>query len=75
MGWYGKYILLNTPIPKITNQALPWTDELKSLKLSVKNSRKHTNSCLLNLYHDCAEGMGLHSDGGKSEKEWFIWHQ
>jgi len=24
-GWYGQIILLNTPIPKYTKQALPWT--------------------------------------------------
>ncbi len=49
-----------------TKQALPWTKELKALKmLSEKVTGATYNSCLLNLYHDGNEGMAWHSDGEK----------
>ena len=53
----------------ITKQAHIWTPELLSLKKIVEEKSKTTyNSCLLNLYHDGAEGMAWHSDGEKSLK-------
>ncbi len=62
IAWYGdkpySYTYSNT-----TKQALLWTAELLQLKKLVE---KHTdtvfNCCLLNLYHNGAEGMTWHSD-------------
>jgi alkylated DNA repair dioxygenase AlkB len=43
--------------------ALPWTECLKEVKARVEDlSGVRFNSCLLNLYHSGAEGMGWHSD-------------
>jgi alkylated DNA repair dioxygenase AlkB len=40
-----------------------WTDELLQMKHKLEQFTGHTyNSCLLNLYHSGAEGMGWHSD-------------
>ena len=40
-----------------------WTNELLQMKHRVEQFTGHTyNSCLLNLYHSGAEGMGWHSD-------------
>ena len=62
VGWYGekpfKYTYTNS-----TKEALPWTEELLELKSRIeKESGETFNSCLLNLYHSGAEGMGWHSD-------------
>lgn len=62
VAWYGdeayNYTYSNT-----TKQALPWTRELSELKSLVESkSGCRFNSCLLNLYHDGAEGMAWHSD-------------
>lgn len=47
-----------------TKVALPWTEELQSIKeLAEKHSGETYNSCLLNLYHSGEEGMAWHSDG------------
>ncbi|SNT27851.1 Alkylated DNA repair dioxygenase AlkB [Ekhidna lutea] len=47
-----------------TKVALPWTEELRSIKeLAEKHSGETYNSCLLNLYHSGEEGMAWHSDG------------
>ena len=69
VAWYGdksfKYTYSNT-----TKKALPWNDELLELKSQVEYESGETyNSCLLNLYHDGAEGMAWHSDGEKDLKK------
>jgi alkylated DNA repair dioxygenase AlkB len=66
VAWYGDehytYTYSNT-----TKQALAWTPELLELKEIVERiSGAKFNSCLLNLYHDGAEGMAWHSDDEKS---------
>jgi alkylated DNA repair dioxygenase AlkB len=41
----------------------PWTDSLSVIKEEVESvTGVRFNSCLLNLYHSGAEGMGWHSD-------------
>ena len=51
----------------VTKQAYLWTPELLQLKQKVEELSSTTyNSCLLNLYHDGAEGMGWHSDAEKT---------
>ncbi len=69
VAWYGdepfEYTYSNT-----TKYALPWTNELLELKQMVEKKTGETfNSCLLNLYHDGAEGMAWHSDGEKDLKK------
>ncbi len=69
VAWYGdepfEYTYSNT-----TKLALPWTNELLELKQMVEKKTGETfNSCLLNLYHDGAEGMAWHSDGEKDLKK------
>jgi len=61
-AWYGDRDYLYT-YSGVGRRALPWTAELLELKTLVENACGHTfNSCLLNLYHSGAEGMGWHSD-------------
>lgn len=61
-AWYGDKPFDYT-YSKITRTALPWTKELKELKVVVEHLSSETyNSCLLNLYHDGSESMGWHSD-------------
>jgi len=69
IAWYGdkpfEYTYSNT-----TKQALPWTKELKELKeLVEQKTEERFNSCLLNLYHNEAEGMAWHSDAEKKLKK------
>lgn len=69
VAWYGdtnfNYTYSNT-----TKQALPWTKELLTLKALVEKKTTETyNSCLLNLYHNGAEGMAWHSDAEKDLKK------
>lgn len=69
VAWYGdkpfEYTYSNT-----TKYALPWTDELLSLKAKIeKETGEVFNSCLLNLYHTGEEGMAWHSDGEKDLKK------
>ncbi|MBL4867105.1 MAG: alpha-ketoglutarate-dependent dioxygenase AlkB [Pseudomonadales bacterium] len=69
VAWYGdkpfKYTYSNT-----TKLALPWTRELLYLKELVEETVGDTfNSCLLNLYHNGAEGMAWHSDDEKELKK------
>lgn len=63
VAWYGEkpfeYTYSNT-----TKYALSWTKELLELKTLIEREAGETfNSCLLNLYHNGAEGMAWHSDG------------
>lgn len=69
VAWYGEkpfeYTYSNT-----TKHALPWTKELLALKTVVEKETGETfNSCLLNLYHNGAEGMAWHSDGERDLKQ------
>lgn len=50
-----------------TKKSLPWTEDLRELKLLVEQRcGGRFNSCLLNFYHDGSEGMGWHSDDERS---------
>jgi alkylated DNA repair dioxygenase AlkB len=69
VAWYGsspfEYTYSNT-----TKRALPFTPELLALKkIAEEKSGETYNSCLLNLYHDGAEGMAWHSDAEKDLKK------
>lgn len=69
VAWYG-----DRPFPytysQVTKQALPWTEELLSLKYRVEQATGEAfNSCLLNLYHSGEEGMTWHSDAEKDLKK------
>lgn len=69
VAWYGDHPF-NYSYSHITKQALEWTEELLVLKKTVEEKTKETfNSCLLNLYHNGAEGMAWHSDGEKELKK------
>lgn len=66
VAWYGNggqnYTYSGT-----TKVATKWTKELLEIKKVIQNYTKvEFNSCLLNLYENGNQGMGLHSD---SEKE------
>lgn len=69
VAWYGDqaydYTYSNT-----TKRALPWTAALMTIKKKVEKITGETyNSCLLNLYHDGAEGMAWHSDSESALKK------
>lgn len=69
VAWYGDkpfdYTYSNT-----TKRALPWQGELLALKEKVEACTGETfNSCLLNLYHNGAEGMAWHSDAERALKK------
>jgi alkylated DNA repair dioxygenase AlkB len=69
VAWYGdvdfEYTYSNT-----TKRALFWTKELTALKLVIEEKTgEKFNSCLLNLYHNGAEGMAWHSDAEKDLKK------
>jgi len=69
VAWYGEEAFEYT-YSKTTKSALPWTQALLELKLSIEKLTEGTfNSCLLNLYHDGNEGMTWHSDGEKDLKK------
>ncbi len=66
IAWYGNepysYTYSNT-----TKQAHLWTAELLKIKQIVEQRTDTVfNSCLLNLYHNGAEGMSWHSDDERS---------
>ncbi|MEP1033233.1 alpha-ketoglutarate-dependent dioxygenase AlkB [Ekhidna sp.] len=63
VAWYAE-----RPFPYrysgTTKVALPWTEELQTIKeLAENHSGERYNSCLLNMYHTGSEGMAWHSDG------------
>ena len=65
VAWYGnqRYSYAYSGTVKA---ALPWTNELLSLKAIIEGcAGVKFNSCLLNLYHHGSEGMGWHSDDEK----------
>lgn len=69
VAWYGEKPLEYT-YSNTTKYALPWTKELLTLKAMLEKETGETfNSCLLNLYHNGAEGMAWHSDGEKDLKK------
>jgi alkylated DNA repair dioxygenase AlkB len=69
VAWYGESNFTYT-YSKVTKQAKIFTKELLALKAIVeKESGETYNSCLINLYHSGAEGMGYHSDGEKMLKK------
>ncbi len=62
VAWYGDAPYSYTYSHKM-KRALVWTPELLDLKHNVEENTGETyNSCLLNLYHSGAEGMGWHCD-------------
>jgi hypothetical protein len=69
VAWYGEKPFEYT-YSNVTKLALPWTQELVELKSAIEDVTGETfNSCLLNLYHNGAEGMAWHSDGEKDLKK------
>lgn len=69
VAWYGDEGFEYT-YSKTTKTALPWTEELLSLKRLVEEKTgEKFNSCLLNLYHNGEEGMAYHSDAEKDLKK------
>ena len=68
-AWYGNQPFSYT-YSHITKTALPFTQELETLKNIIETRTGETfNSCLLNLYHTGEEGMAWHSDGEKDLKQ------
>jgi alkylated DNA repair dioxygenase AlkB len=69
VAWYADTVFEYT-YSGITKKALPFTKELLELKAVTEKLTGETfNSCLLNLYHNGAEGMAWHSDGEKDLKK------
>ncbi|TYP99192.1 alkylated DNA repair dioxygenase AlkB [Tenacibaculum adriaticum] len=69
VAWYAEKPFEYT-YSKVTKHALPFTEDLLKIKSTVEKVTNETyNSCLLNLYHDGAEGMAWHSDGEKDLKK------
>lgn len=69
VAWYAEQPFTYT-YSKITKHALPWTDNLQTLKALVEAETGETyNSCLLNLYNSGEEGMAWHSDGERDLEE------
>ncbi|MDC6351994.1 alpha-ketoglutarate-dependent dioxygenase AlkB [Zeaxanthinibacter sp. PT1] len=65
VAWYGSEPFSYT-YSHTTKKALPWIPLLEELKRRAELESGATfNSCLLNLYHSGAEGMGWHSDNEK----------
>ncbi len=65
VAWFGDKNI-HYSYSKITKTVLPWTPEILELKKLVElRTGKKFNSCLLNLYHNWAEGMAWHSDNEK----------
>ena len=66
MQWYAA-TEVEYEYSKVKRTARIFTEELVRLKSIVEEKTGATfNSCLLNLYHDGAEGMGWHSDSESS---------
>lgn len=65
IAWYAKVKKTYT-YTGVTKSSLAWTPFLEELMQKVSHHTSETyNSCLLNLYHNGAEGMAWHSDGEK----------
>ncbi|MEZ4804662.1 MAG: alpha-ketoglutarate-dependent dioxygenase AlkB [Bacteroidia bacterium] len=64
-AWIGDK-QLNYTYSGVTKRPSEWTSELLELKNKIEQiCGTRFNSCLLNLYHDGAEGMSWHSDNEK----------
>jgi len=62
IAWYGD-AMSQYSNDKITRDALPFTEELATMKKKIEALTGETyNSCLLNLYHNGSEGLSWHSD-------------
>lgn len=69
VAWYAEDLFTYT-YSNITKVAHKFTDELIKIKSFIEQQTGESyNSCLLNLYHDGAEGMGWHSDNEKDLKK------
>ena len=69
VAWYGDAAFEYT-YSNFTKRALPWIDELRTLKTQVEQTTDESfNSCLLNLYHNGSEAMAWHSDAEKDLKK------
>lgn len=69
VAWYGDHAFEYT-YSNTTKRALPWTAALQKIKQKVEERTGESfNSCLLNLYHDGAEGMAWHSDSESELKK------
>lgn len=69
VAWYGD-TSFNYTYSNTIKSALLWTKELLEIKERIETITGETfNSCLLNLYHSGAEGMGWHSDNEKDLKK------
>ena len=65
-AWHGDNPIAYTYSHQ-TRLARPWTPELLHLKaLAEAHTGATYNACLLNLYHNGAEGMGWHADNEDS---------
>ncbi|MGN6291181.1 MAG: alpha-ketoglutarate-dependent dioxygenase AlkB family protein [Chitinophagaceae bacterium] len=65
VAWYGDRPFAYT-YSGTTKKALPWTEELLTLKhIAEECSGETYNSCLANLYRSGEEGMAWHSDAEK----------
>lgn len=69
VAWYGDRAFEYT-YSKTTKKAQAWPSGLLEIKMAATHSSGESfNSCLLNLYHSGAEGMGWHSDDEKELKQ------
>ncbi len=65
VAFYADHLIEYTYSNK-TKKGLEWTPLLIEIKQLVSSyTGSNYNACLLNLYHDGAEGMGWHSDDEK----------
>jgi alkylated DNA repair dioxygenase AlkB len=65
VAWFGDAGCAYT-YSGVTREPIAWSEEVLALKALVEGlSGARFNSCLLNLYHSGAEGMGWHSDDEK----------
>lgn len=65
VAWVGDHNCAYT-YSGVKKQPQGWTPELLDIKTKIeKLAQSDFNSCLLNFYHDGADGMGWHSDDEK----------
>jgi len=69
VAWFGDEEFTYT-YSKVRKKACVWIPVLHEIKkIAEAVSGENFNSCLLNLYHSGAEGMGWHTDGERELKE------
>lgn len=62
IAWYGDP-MSSYKYSGISLEPMPWTDELKAVKVTIESfSGAQFNSVLLNYYRDNKDSMGFHSD-------------